>query len=455
MTWLTGWSYRKSHVINYAAGAGTLYQKQITVHYGSGTDGDDDVYLNSHSRTDFGDVRFTDNDETTLLDCWMESKVDGDNAVFWVEVADDLSTVAATIYVYYGKADATYPYLATVEAHGDATFILFENFNTLTDGDLNGQHGWTASTSVDVQTSVVKEGAKALQITTQNHDAYHNITVVSYKMFLQVYLRTDLVSAGGPIQMYIYEGTTQITALDLSNSYKRHLIAPPAWQNIEAASSNVWYKSKVALDSASTHKVWFNDVLKSPPSNANIHNVVSAPTKVRLSKEDSDGATAYFDLVVVGKYVYPEPSHGAWGIEETSGGGTAYTKTVSEILGLLDARSSKASFHKTTSEVLGLVDGKSTKTAFYRTKSEILGLLDVKAYQHGHYKTVSEILGLADAKGTKASFHKAASEILGLLDAKVYVHGRYKTVSEVLGLVDDWDKNRCKKCKPSSVTLTF
>jgi len=29
MALLTGWTYRKSHVINYAAGAGTLYQKQI------------------------------------------------------------------------------------------------------------------------------------------------------------------------------------------------------------------------------------------------------------------------------------------------------------------------------------------------------------------------------------------------------------------------------------------
>jgi hypothetical protein len=33
-----------------------------------------------------------------------------------------------------------------------------------------------------------------------------------------------------------------------------------------------------------------------------------------------------------------------------------------------------------------------------------------------HYKTVSEILGLVDAKGTKTAFHKTASEVLGLVD---------------------------------------
>ena len=78
MAFLTGWTYRKSHVIEYAAGAGTLYQKRIKVHYGAGTDSGEDVYLNSHSRTDFGDVRFTDDDGTTLLDYWIEKKVDSD-----------------------------------------------------------------------------------------------------------------------------------------------------------------------------------------------------------------------------------------------------------------------------------------------------------------------------------------------------------------------------------------
>ena len=86
MAWLTGWDYRKSHIINYATGAGTLYQKRIKVHYGAGTDSGEDVYLNSHSRTDFGDVRFTDDDGTTLLDYWIEEKVDSDYAIIWVKL---------------------------------------------------------------------------------------------------------------------------------------------------------------------------------------------------------------------------------------------------------------------------------------------------------------------------------------------------------------------------------
>jgi hypothetical protein len=107
MAWLTGWGKRKSHVINNATGAGTLYPVKIIVHKGTGSDSGADVYLGTSVRDDFKDVRFTDNDGETVLDCFMESFTSGTVATFWVEVADDLSTAPATIYVYYDKAAET------------------------------------------------------------------------------------------------------------------------------------------------------------------------------------------------------------------------------------------------------------------------------------------------------------------------------------------------------------
>lgn len=107
VSWLLGWHYRKGHVIEHATGAGTNYPIKIKTHYGSGTDSGGEVYLNSHCRSDFGDVRFTREDGTTLLDYWMEQKVDSDYAVFWVKIPDDLSTNDVKIYIYYDKSDAT------------------------------------------------------------------------------------------------------------------------------------------------------------------------------------------------------------------------------------------------------------------------------------------------------------------------------------------------------------
>jgi len=386
VAWLTGWGYRKSHVINYAAGAGTLYQKQITVHYGSGTDGDDDVYLNSHSRTDFGDVRFTDDDGTTLLDYWMESKVDSDYAIFWVEVADDLSTVAATIYVYYGKADAT------TTSNGINTFIFFEDFNALSTGELNGQNAWAGTTNrYAVQTSVVKEGAKAVS-TTSGADAAgikHDVTVTAGRMFVQAYLRSPAISTQYSVMVKVFEGTTEITGVFLSVSYEKHLYAAGE-ESIEAASSDTWYKCKLAFDSLTTHKIWIDDVLKSLGHNTNETNIVTTVTKVSIQEyyNTPSGVQGYIDLLIVGKYVYPEPAHGSWGNEETS----AVLKEVTDSISLSDAVS--------VNKNLVVTDSLSMADSVLRNKPLVevldsLSLSDVVLVN----KTVSvqDVLSIADA----------------------------------------------------------
>ena len=105
---LLSWPYRKAHeVVGSTAGAVTDYPIRIRVYYGSGTDSGENVYLNGKCRADFGDVRFAASDGT-LLSYWMESKVDGQYADFWVKVPSiPASPGKATIYIYYGNPQAT------------------------------------------------------------------------------------------------------------------------------------------------------------------------------------------------------------------------------------------------------------------------------------------------------------------------------------------------------------
>jgi len=105
--WLYGFSYRKEHLIHPAANAGTKYPIKVVVHYGTGTDAGSDVYLGGKCKTDFSDIRFTGSDGITLLNFWRERYADSDYAVFWVEVADDLSSTEQSIYIYYGNPAAT------------------------------------------------------------------------------------------------------------------------------------------------------------------------------------------------------------------------------------------------------------------------------------------------------------------------------------------------------------
>ena len=118
--WLTGWSSRKSHIIQNATGAGTNYQIQIIVINGNGTDYGNTVFLNNKTRIDFGDIRFTNGDGQTVLNYWMQTLNSGINSTFWVQDTDNLSLGNSTIYIYYGNPNVT----ATSE--GTSTFRLFE-----------------------------------------------------------------------------------------------------------------------------------------------------------------------------------------------------------------------------------------------------------------------------------------------------------------------------------------
>lgn len=117
MAWLSGWNRRKSKTINGStAGAQSDYQMlKIRVHKDTGTDTASGangtlqhVYVGANVRDDFGDVTFTKEDGTTLLDFWMETYVSGDYADFYVEV-DSIPESPDTIdvYVYYDKSDET------------------------------------------------------------------------------------------------------------------------------------------------------------------------------------------------------------------------------------------------------------------------------------------------------------------------------------------------------------
>ena len=134
--WLDGWAYRKSQEISPSSGAGTDYPILFHLYFGSGTDTTETylgipaskIYLNSHAQADFDDIRFTNDDGSTLLDYCIENYTASTQATVWVEVADDLSTSTQTIYLYYGNATAT------SDSDGAATFLLYDDFS---DGSLD------------------------------------------------------------------------------------------------------------------------------------------------------------------------------------------------------------------------------------------------------------------------------------------------------------------------------
>ena len=80
------------------------------------------------------DVRFTDTDQITLLDHWIETWDAGaEQAVLWVAVPDVAAGATRTIYLYHDNA------LAPTTSDGIATFEFFDSFEEFGGGgcDMN------------------------------------------------------------------------------------------------------------------------------------------------------------------------------------------------------------------------------------------------------------------------------------------------------------------------------
>ncbi|MGQ9506524.1 MAG: DUF2341 domain-containing protein [Candidatus Bathycorpusculaceae bacterium] len=339
MGWLSGWQYRKSHVINSANGAGTNYQVRIKAHYGSGTDSGADVYLNSHCRGDFGDVRFTDDDGETLLDYWMEEKVDSDYAIFWVEVADDLSTANQTIYIYYGKSDAT-----TV-SNGDNTFIFFDNFpgTSLDTNKWNTLAGSKGSYSVNnALTLTVTERYNYggwMHVYSKNtfdpagkiFEARINSITQTYTYAILAWHKTAPSSPGdgGFTNAYRYEiekaTQTRYRMVKDVNSVGALLAGPSGDATPPIIIGALWASTGSEKEYGNR-----NLALSATDSDLTIGNSYVGLNLHRTSTTAT--STAVFSWVLIRKFVDPEPSHGSWGSEETPSGQTyeIYVNAISQ-----------------------------------------------------------------------------------------------------------------------------
>jgi hypothetical protein len=114
MAWLAGYAYRKPLVLTGgASGAQNDFQLDITI-----------AHVAAKMQADFDDIRFTQNNGTTLIDAWLESKVDSTSAETWAKFpTTPANTVEQTYYMYYGK-------VVVSDWDGAATFLQYHGGTT-------------------------------------------------------------------------------------------------------------------------------------------------------------------------------------------------------------------------------------------------------------------------------------------------------------------------------------
>jgi hypothetical protein len=319
--WLSGWQYRKSHVINPSSGAGTGYQIKITVHYGSGTDSGSDVYLNGKCNADFSDIRFTDSSGSTLLNYWIESYTPSDNAVVWVKLIDDISSNPATIYIYYGNPNAT------SQSNGDYVFPLFDDFL----GSSLNTNKWTVDSGI-----VYSIANSLLKITDAPSGSLEKGTGLHYQ-YVPSQSSFELRLKGFT---WTQSNTYALWRLGLLLSSSSNLLEIRIQHHDDWAS---YYGEKYANIGSSSYESGVGslpqngsaELIIRKDQNNNVYAIwngtvilgaitdTATLTQVAINVERYSSDYPYatetdVDAIIWRKYVNPEPTQGSWGSEETS-----------------------------------------------------------------------------------------------------------------------------------------
>jgi uncharacterized repeat protein (TIGR02543 family) len=208
--WLPGWSYRRSHLINPADGAGRDYQINIQLSYNSQQNQPqmDDSYgvvdLGGHSRTDFGDVRFTEADGSTLLDYWLEGYQEVETQTTMsgsFYVANDGTVYATAGNTLYKSNDGgqNWESLVTVLASeltgvfvASNNYVYFTAYNDSVNSGLwrgTGNSHWTQVLELPPNCSVLGSGGMD---DASNGDLFYGVyTFGSSAANAQIYRSTD------------------------------------------------------------------------------------------------------------------------------------------------------------------------------------------------------------------------------------------------------------------------
>ncbi|MHA2150181.1 MAG: DUF2341 domain-containing protein [Candidatus Thorarchaeota archaeon] len=322
---LADFDYRKSHSITGTSGAGSDYQVRITVHYGSGSDSSDNVYLNENCQSDFDDIRFTDNDGVTYLNHWREEYVVSNYATFWVQVSDDLDS-DVSIFIYYGNSEAS------SASDGELTFIAWDDFDTgySANESPKASRGWlTTNQSLDicrVETNPAGRSGMGLRYTEdgaggQSLLLYNQWVKVSHDVTVHFHLYWETMA--DQFVFSLIDGTDWYPSINLrcgspDYDWQYHIATYLDYQDGFGPNQDTWYEIEQQSDmvDGSDTSLIVDGVKYSGANNENANDGFDS---VRFNGHANFVDDFYIDDLYVRKFnPSGEPSHGVWGPEEAN-----------------------------------------------------------------------------------------------------------------------------------------
>ena len=289
MAWLSNdWAYRREITIDNTSNSNDLtdYQVKITL--------DNTNFDFSKANNDGSDIRFTDDDGSTLLYYWIE-KWDSTNqeAIIWVKVPSIPASSNKTIYMYYGNASAS------DASDGDNTFEFFD--------DASGTYSdkWvTIEGSADYATV---DGKPAISLNSSTT----NIRTKSYQSNGAMIIEAELYTTEVITAIQYYQDDSPSTneryhaRIDVRSGEKEAILKDGNFTGSEKdvfSSPNTWVSCKLIRDENGNHKWYVGGVLADERLNDTTY------TSGYLALNHHNSGTGAVANLRVRKYADPEPT---------------------------------------------------------------------------------------------------------------------------------------------------
>jgi len=337
MGWLSGYAYRKKVTISGSSGAGENYQVKLSI--GSSSGGD--FHLEGHCEDFPNDIRFTDDDGTTLLDYWIEDSSQ-DPITVWIKVKDSLDN-NVDIYIYYGNPSAT------SGSDGDATFEFFDDFEgTSLDSDK-----WTTrqgSIGVDGNGNLLLEGTSGTRGIIDGNTSFSIGSALRVKAKCsQTDARFNHFCSMRKSGDWNYRGAD--TYVGSSNEDIYFLTANEGNTSSTNWTPNTptdWHIYESTWRSGES-KVFQDDNLKATLTS----NIPTVDQVVVFYEGNVVNGNIHVDWVFVRKYVSPEPSFSSVGSEEKG------YFTCSDMVSLLDESFGGGPITRSCTDILDSISSSS------------------------------------------------------------------------------------------------
>jgi len=316
----SSFEYRTKHKINGSSyGLLENYSMNIIVHYGSGVNAGNHVYLGGHSKTDFGDIRFVNANDDEELGYYIANKTDSNFVSFWVMLPSIDVTNGTYLYVYYGNNN-----VATT-SDGSKAFEFFDDFsNGLTKWEVDSEN--TDAVIINLSIGNLNPALVHYPDTTQTKNAYYDTRVRTkdYKITDGI-IDYDLFISG--TSRAIHQFGWRVNNLSFTSGYAWRLQTSSADGGFFEFTNDAWTQLGTAYPAISSGN-WYSVSIN--VSSSNYFSLVNPGTSLSTTdntKTTSDYLTSHvhatgtdyyvaLDNVRVRKFVSPEPKSDSWEIEE-------------------------------------------------------------------------------------------------------------------------------------------